>query len=109
MNAHYGSISAIHEREQQLREITDQLLAVGDDSVDTHLPEIWGFITKRLGDLQKLKPAEARKEPLEPHGALVCVGCHNANTRRTNAVLQENALHLFKSRLRNHLAVKPQA
>ena len=55
----------IHEREQQLREITDQLLAGGADSVDTHLSEIRGFITKRLGDLQQLisgEPAEARKE-----------------------------------------------
>jgi hypothetical protein len=58
-------VAAIHEREQQLREITDQLLAGGADSVDAHLSEIRGFITKRLGDLQQLisgEPAEARKE-----------------------------------------------
>jgi hypothetical protein len=58
-------VAAIHEREQQLREITDQLLAGGCDSVDAHLSEIRGFITKRLGDLQQLisgEPIEARKE-----------------------------------------------
>jgi hypothetical protein len=58
-------VAAIHEREQQLREITDQLLAGGDSSVDAHLSEIRCFITKRLVDLQQLisgEPAEARKE-----------------------------------------------
>jgi site-specific DNA recombinase len=61
-------VAAIHEREQQLREITDQLLAGGDDSVDAHLSEIRSFITKRLGDLQGLisgESAEARKELLK--------------------------------------------
>jgi hypothetical protein len=61
-------VAAIHEREQQLREITDQLLAGGGDSVDARLSEIRGFITNRLGDLQKLisgEPAEARKELLK--------------------------------------------
>lgn len=58
-------VAAIHEREQQLREITDQLLAGGTDSVDSHLSEIRGFIAKRLENLQELmhrKPAEARTE-----------------------------------------------
>ncbi|HLH33230.1 MAG TPA: recombinase family protein [Alloacidobacterium sp.] len=61
-------VEAIHEREQQLREITDQLLAGGTESVDSHLSEIRGFITKRLGNLQGLmhrKPAEARTELLK--------------------------------------------
>jgi DNA invertase Pin-like site-specific DNA recombinase len=61
-------VAAIHEREQQLREITDQLLAGGDDSVDAHLSEIRSFIAKRLGDLQGLisgESAEARKELLK--------------------------------------------
>lgn len=44
-------VAAIHEREQQLREITDQLLAGGADSVDAHLSEIRSFIEKRLQDL----------------------------------------------------------
>src|SRR6202789_1263508 len=55
-------VAAIHEREQQLREITDQLLAGGGDSVDAHLSEIRGFITKRVGDPPTLfsrGPAEA--------------------------------------------------
>lgn len=58
-------VAAIHVREQQLREITDQLLAGGADSVDAHLSEIRGFITKRLGDVRQLisgESAEARKE-----------------------------------------------
>lgn len=58
-------VAAIHEREQQLRDISDQLLAGGADSVDSHLSEIRGFIANRLGDLQSLisrEPAEARKE-----------------------------------------------
>lgn len=38
-------VAAIHEREQQLREITDQLLAGGSNSVDAHLSEIRSFIT----------------------------------------------------------------
>jgi hypothetical protein len=61
-------VAAIHERGQQLREITDQLLAGGGDSVDAHLSEFRDFITKRLGDLQQLisgEPAEARKELLK--------------------------------------------
>jgi site-specific DNA recombinase len=61
-------VAAIHEREEQLRDITDQLLAGGGNSVDAHLSEIRGFITKRLGDLQKLisgEPGEARKELLK--------------------------------------------
>jgi DNA invertase Pin-like site-specific DNA recombinase len=62
-------VAAIHEREQQLRDITDQLLAGGANSVDSHLSEIRTFVTKRLGDLQTLlsgQPAEARKE-LQKH------------------------------------------
>ncbi|MGD0941760.1 MAG: hypothetical protein ABR905_18850 [Terracidiphilus sp.] len=58
-------VAAIHEREQQLRKITDQLLAGGADSMDAHWSEIRGFITKRPGDLQQLisgESAEARKE-----------------------------------------------
>ena len=56
-------VAAIHEREQQLREITDQLLAGGADSVDAYLSEIRGFITKRLGDLQQLISGEPARGP----------------------------------------------
>jgi site-specific DNA recombinase len=61
-------VEAIHERETQLRELSDQLLAGGTNSVDSHLSEIRGFITKRLEDLQGLmhrKPVEARTELLK--------------------------------------------
>jgi hypothetical protein len=58
-------IEAIHEREQQLRDITDQLLAGGADSVDAHLSDIRSFVTQRLRNLCTLlsgDPVSARKE-----------------------------------------------
>jgi site-specific DNA recombinase len=61
-------VEAIHEREQQLRQITDQLLAGGADSVDAHLADIRKFVTQRLGDLRSLlagDPVPARKELLK--------------------------------------------
>ena len=61
-------VAAIHEREQQLRDITDQLLAGGDNSVDAHLLDIRNFVTRRLGDLRTLlsgDPVAARKELLK--------------------------------------------
>jgi hypothetical protein len=57
-------IEAIHEREQPLRDITDQLLAGGTDSVDAHLSDIRSFVTRRLGDLRTLlsgNPVAVRK------------------------------------------------
>jgi hypothetical protein len=61
-------VEAIHQREQQLRQITDQLLAGGADSVDAHLSDIRKFVTQRLGDLHSLlagHPVPARKEVLK--------------------------------------------
>jgi DNA invertase Pin-like site-specific DNA recombinase len=61
-------VAAIHERQQQLRGITDQLLAGGTDSVDAHLSDIRSFVTRRLGDLRTLlsgDPVAARKELLK--------------------------------------------
>jgi site-specific DNA recombinase len=61
-------VEAIHEREQQLRQITDQLLAGGEDSIDAHLSDIRKFVTQRLGDLRSLlagDPVPARKELLK--------------------------------------------
>jgi site-specific DNA recombinase len=60
-------VEAIHEREQQLREITDQLLAQGDDSVEGHLSDIRDIITERMGNLRVLlagDPGPARRELL---------------------------------------------
>ena len=60
-------VEAIHEREQQLREITEQLLAQGDNSVEAHLSDIRNFITARMGNLRALlagDPGPARKELL---------------------------------------------
>jgi hypothetical protein len=64
-----------------ISEITDQLLAGGADSVDAHLSEIRGFITRRLADLQQLisgEPAEARKE-LVKHVSEIRMLPHDAN------------------------------
>ena len=61
-------VEAIHEREQQLREITDQLLAQGDDSVEGHLADIRNFITERMENLRALLAGDqgpARKELLK--------------------------------------------
>ena len=62
-------VEAIHEREQQLRDITDQLLAGSADSVDTNLSDIRSFILQKMGDIRTLlagDPAPARKE-LQKH------------------------------------------
>ena len=62
-------IEAINEREQQLRELSDQLLAGGANSVDAHLSDIRSFIIGKMGDLRALlagDPAPARKE-LQKH------------------------------------------
>jgi site-specific DNA recombinase len=48
------SDEAINDREKQLRDITERLLSTGPGSVESHLAEIRGFITKRLSDLQGL-------------------------------------------------------
>ena len=61
-------VEAIHEREQQLREITDRLLAQGDDSVEGHLADIRNFITERMENLRALLAGDqgpARKELLK--------------------------------------------
>src|SRR6202012_4083487 len=61
-------VEAIHEREQQLRQITDQLLASGADSVHAPLSATRKFLTHSLGDLRSLlvgDPMPARKELLK--------------------------------------------
>lgn len=61
-------VEAIHEREQQLRELSDQLLAGGENSLDAYLTDIHNFIFGRMGDLRALMagdPAPARKELLK--------------------------------------------
>ena len=58
-------VEAIHERETQLRELSDQLLAGGANSVDAHLSNIRDFIVGKMGSLRELlagDPAPARKE-----------------------------------------------
>jgi hypothetical protein len=61
-------VEAINEREKQLRELSDQLLAGGANSVDAHLSDIRTFILGKMGDLRALMagdPASARKELLK--------------------------------------------
>jgi hypothetical protein len=47
-------IEAINDREKQLRDIAERLLSTGPRSVESHLAEIRGFITRRLADLRGL-------------------------------------------------------
>ncbi|WP_390891628.1 recombinase family protein [Edaphobacter flagellatus] len=61
-------VEAIQEREHQLRDIADQLLAQGDNSVEAHLADIRNFITESMGNLRALlagEPGPARKELLK--------------------------------------------
>jgi hypothetical protein len=58
-------VEAIRERETQLRELSDQLLAGGANSVDAHLSDIRNFIVGKMGSFRELladDPAQARKE-----------------------------------------------
>jgi hypothetical protein len=57
-------VEAINEMEKQLREISDQLLAKGANSVDASLSDIRSFIMGKMRDLRALlvgDPAPARK------------------------------------------------
>jgi site-specific DNA recombinase len=61
-------VEAIHEREQQLREITDRLLADGSDSIEGQLSDLRAFVVETMGDLRTLlagDPGQARKELLK--------------------------------------------
>jgi site-specific DNA recombinase len=61
-------VEAINEREKQLRELSDQLLAGGENSVDAYLTDIRNFILEKMGDIRALlagDPAPARRELLK--------------------------------------------
>jgi len=61
-------VEAINEREVQLRELSEQLLAGGENSVEAHLSGIRDFIMDKLNNLQALltgDPAPARKKLLQ--------------------------------------------
>jgi hypothetical protein len=61
-------VEAINDREKQLRELSDQLLAGGENSVDAYLADICNFILGKMGELRALMagdPAPARKELLK--------------------------------------------
>ncbi|HEY2466762.1 MAG TPA: recombinase family protein [Terracidiphilus sp.] len=61
-------VEAINEREKQLRELSDQLLAGGANSIEAHLSDIRNFIMEKMGDLRALMaghPAPARRELLK--------------------------------------------
>jgi hypothetical protein len=52
-------------RETPLRELSDQLLTRGANSVDAHLPDIRNFIVGKVGSLRELLaggPAQAGKD-----------------------------------------------
>jgi hypothetical protein len=52
-------VEAINEREKQLRELSDQLLAGGANSVDAHLSDIRNFILGKTRDLRALMAGDA--------------------------------------------------
>ena len=47
-------VQAINQREQELRQISDKLLASGPESVDARLEEIRIFINNKLKDIRQL-------------------------------------------------------
>jgi site-specific DNA recombinase len=47
-------VQAINQREQELRQITDKLLASGPESVDARLEEIRIFVNNKLKDIRQL-------------------------------------------------------
>ncbi|MCL2659676.1 MAG: recombinase family protein [Acidobacteriaceae bacterium] len=51
-------ISAINKREQQLRELSEQLLGDGEGSIEEQMSAIRGFVTTRLRDIHTLLTAE---------------------------------------------------
>jgi len=56
-------VQAINQREQELRQLTDKLLANGPESVDARLGEIRAFVNNRLTDIRKLMSNTAFADP----------------------------------------------
>jgi site-specific DNA recombinase len=101
-------VEAIHEREQQLREITDQLLAQGDDSVEAHLADIRNFITGRMGNLRALlagDPGPARKELLR-HVSEIRMMPHAGNGK--SHYVAEGSWHLLGNERNGSEAIPTQ-
>jgi len=84
-------VEAINEREVQLRELSEQLLVGGENSIDAHLSDIREYITNKLKNLQALlagDPSAARKKLLQHTSGIQMVpqgtgrkGCYIAKGR----------------------------
>lgn len=90
-------VAAIHEREQELKAISDRLLAGGAESVDAHLSEIRGFITKRLTDLQKLISGESMqaRQELQKHVTEIRMFPQNGDAETKPHYVAEGIWHLI--------------
>ncbi len=80
-------VQAINQREQELRQITDKLLASGPESVDARLGEIRLFVANRLRDIRQLlsntefaDPTEIRAE-LRKHVSEIRLTPHEGHPR----------------------------
>jgi site-specific DNA recombinase len=58
-------VEAINSREQELKEITRQLLGTGLDSVSAHVSEARQFVTERLGNIRQLLTADVQRAKAE--------------------------------------------
>jgi hypothetical protein len=83
-------VAAIHERDQQLRDITDQLLAGGTDSIDARLSDIRSFVTQSPGNLRTpiqedyIRPAGWCLVECPQCGAAAGIWCQNGGTPKPN-------------------------
>jgi hypothetical protein len=58
-------LTAITDRERELRDITETLLAERGESIESRLKDIRQFVTDRLGDLRKLLNADVQRARAE--------------------------------------------
>ncbi len=54
-------VEAINSREQELKEITRQLLGTGSDSVSAHVAQARQFVAERLGDIRHVLQTDVQK------------------------------------------------
>jgi site-specific DNA recombinase len=58
-------VEAINSREQELKEITRELVGTGSDSVSTHMAQARQFVTARLGNIRQLLASNVQKAKIE--------------------------------------------
>jgi site-specific DNA recombinase len=80
-------VQAINQREQELRQITDKLLASGPESVDARLGEIRIFVNNKLRDIRQLlsntdfADSTAIRAELRKHVSEIRLTPHEGNPR----------------------------